>query len=58
VSFVVKAQPRSQVVFKPVETVGPVTFGEVDGKAAFTTVTPLGAEEEPFSPTSGINGLQ
>lgn len=43
-SFVVRAKPRSEVVFKPAETVGPVTFGEVDGKAAFTTVTPLGEE--------------
>jgi hypothetical protein len=43
-SFVVRAKRRSEVVFKPVQTVGPVTFGEVDGKAAFTTVTPMGEE--------------
>lgn len=52
-SFVVKVNPKN-VSFKPMQTVGPVTFGEVDGKAAFTTVTPLGEEWITILPVLSI----
>ena len=42
-SFVVKVNPNV-VAFKPVQTVGPVTFGEVNGNVAFRTVTLEGEE--------------
>jgi len=42
--YQLSVRAADDVQFRPVQTIGPVTVGEVDGKVALVTTTPLGYE--------------